>query len=296
MTFGIYSDALPLFLGEEQCLIFQRLIRYEEITRASTGHSELNPAQRYYKEIRLGPAHKYPLVFTECDYSPSVDKLAGWNGGGTGIPGSIDIADTVFYANPTDAQVFLRDGSWWLSVLKPDGATSSFYSANYYVFYRIKDAEKLPNAEYGIEISSASGQVLYRSDWDVVRPVQSIQELPEQNHVNAGGFMPLFQDRYHPYDICAEKGRGRNVGKDKLVYLGYRGKFKHEGGHVNSYTLPLPIINDGFLSFSAAFICPIYNTNLGDRHGDNMIVSGGAREIYNPIPIVINKPTNVGWI
>ena len=287
MSYGIFSDALPLFVGEEQVLVFEKMLSYNAI---SDRFKTKSPAARYYKEIKISPPWEYPFVFVDHSYIPSI--YGGWTGGGTGNGGGINISDVVFFGTYTDSQVVYRPDGWYLIVFKPDGGNSS-YNANYYVFKSLDQVTNKRQEPYGVNIYSTSGKLLYHSGWGIVRLNTAINVTAEifrgqPRGPNGRGTLCLgLGDGNLPRDILAIEGKKINVGPNKLVSVGYVRKFTRfmrRTGYDPSAAYSTAVISGGFLFESISYATPGINTDFEPRmYAENV----GA--VLNPI-MIIDKP------
>ena len=287
MNYGIFSDALPLFVGNEQVLIFEKMVKYESILDK---FKTTSPAAKYYKEIKISPPGEYPFVFAEHNYTPSAYK--GWTGGGIRNGGGINISGIVFFGTYTDAQVVYRSDGWYLIVFKPDGDNSN-YSANYYVFKSLDQVKNKKQEKYGINIYSSAGKMLYHSGWDIVRlktALKVTQDIFRGQPVNQHnkGILCLATERYNtPKDILPTEGKKIYVGEDKLVSVGYIRKFvrfMRTGVFDSSAAYSTAVVSDGFLFESVCYVTPGNRMDFEERMYAESI---GA--ILNPI-MIVDKP------
>ena len=77
IDYGIYSDELPLFLGQEKLMIFERKIALRDIKEEWWNSNR--GAVSIYKRILLGPASNTYAVF--ADYKSKHDFFSLWAGG-----------------------------------------------------------------------------------------------------------------------------------------------------------------------------------------------------------------------
>ncbi len=222
MNYGAFIDDLPLVLGTEKLLMFQRKINRSEITETYMTGGKL---AEWYREIRLGGREQVFQVFVEHEKLMPY-TYAAWTGGGWGgIPGHIpQIDDACFVSNANDNFLQLREDGWYLVVFNWRDDTSGEVATvkDFYVYCLTDRAAQTDR--YGLNIYRPDGSLLYHSGWDLMR----VRHRPEP--ADMGGLSAPFRLVAHPppedsnglgiYDFLSEQG-GFYVGADKLVGIGF---------------------------------------------------------------------------
>lgn len=289
--YGVFSDELPLFLGQEKLMIFERKIALKDITE--TWWNNNGGAVNCYRRILLGPASNTYSVF--ADYKSDGDMFFSWSGGGFNIGGSglPSVGDSVFMAGKTDNSLLLENGNWYLLAFNPDGAARNTEKLNtdFYVYRTANTSEGA--SDYGLNVYREDGTLAYHSDWNIIRAREvrhEISRVMANGEKGRGVAMWRKSSSTMPSFVNVEDtqaaGRGIEVGSDKLVSIGhvfhatnYWDKFQSE------YVRFAPYLKDGRLGYAVAFascgqIPPTYL---------NQVVAYNGRPTGNPI-IVIDKP------
>lgn len=292
MNYGAFIDDLPMVLGTEKLLMFQRKINRSEITQ---DYYVIGKARRYYKEIRLGGRDEVFQVFTEHTRLHPYAYEA-WQGAGyDGIKGYLpEIADDCFISNANDNFLQLREDGWYLVVFNYRNDTEGkMATAQDFYVYALTDAAQAKD-KYGLNLYRPDGSLIYHSGWDLMR----VRHRPTP--ADMGGLSAPFRivDDKHPediwglrvYDFLSEQG-GFYVGDDKLVSIGFCASFRYSDGGV--YIGPTrayftPVLHQGRVRLS---MCHAY-TGINFPHNlyrsDTQLgLSDGWR--YNEIT-VIDKP------
>lgn len=289
--YGVFSDELPLFLGQEKLMIFERKIALKDIKEEWWNKN--GGAVRIYKRILLGPSSNTYAVF--ADYKSNHDFFSLWSGGGFSLPGSglPNISDSVFMAGKTDNSLLLDNGNWYLLAFSPRDVAQypKVLDTDFYI-YRTVDTAAATDL-YGLNVYRPDGSLAYHSDWNLIRAREvrhEISRVMANGEKGKGIAMWRKSSSTTPSFVNIEDtqaaGRGIEVGSDKLVSIGhvfhatdYWDKFQSE------YVRFAPYLKDGRLGYAVAFascgqIPPTYL---------NQVVAYNGRPTRNPI-IVIDKP------
>lgn len=289
--YGVFSNELPLFLGQEKLMIFERKIALKDITE--TWWNNNGGAVKCYRRILLGSAENTYSVF--ADYKSDGDMFFAWSGGGFNIGGSglPSIADSVFMAGKTDNSLLLENGNWYLLAFNPDGVAKNaeILNTDFYVYRTVNTSERV--SDYGLNVYREDGTLAYHSDWNLIRAREvrhEISRVMANGEKGRGIAMWRKSSAAIPSFVNIEDtqaaGRGIEVGRDKIVSIGhvfhatdYWDKFQSE------YVRFAPYLKDGRLGYAVAF------ASCGQIHPTylNQVVAYNGRPTGNPI-IVIDKP------
>ena len=289
--YGVFSNELPLFLGQEKLMIFERKIALKDITE--TWWNNNGGAVKCYRRILLGSAENTYSVF--ADYKSDGDMFFAWSGGGFNIGGSglPSIADSVFMAGKTDNSLLLENGNWYLLAFNPDGVAKNaeILNTDFYVYRTVNTSERV--SDYGLNVYREDGTLAYHSDWNLIRAREvrhEISRVMANGEKGRGIAMWRKPSATIPSFVNIEDtqaaGRGIEVGRDKIVSIGhvfhatdYWDKFQSE------YVRFAPYLKDGRLGYAVAF------ASCGQIHPTylNQVVAYNGRPTGNPI-IVIDKP------
>lgn len=293
MTYGVFMDDLPMVLGTEKLLMFQRKINRSEITKPYITGGKI---AGWYREIRLGGREQVFQVFAEHGRMFS-HTYAGWTGGGWGgVAGFTPrIDDACFVSNVNDNFLQLREDGWYLVVFNWRGDTKGDLATvrDFYVYCLTDQAAQTD--QYGVNVYRPDGSLLYHSGWDLMRIRHRMNPkdfgLPEP--------FRIVPDRHREdieglamHDFLSEQ-EGFYVGENKLVNIGFvlsadyngdSGNYFKSRGRVN-FT---PVLYGGHLRLS---MCHAY-TGINFPHnffGAGQKLNVGNFLLHNPI-IVIDKP------
>lgn len=293
MNYGVFIDDLPLVLGTEKLLMFQRKINRSEITKRYITEGKL---AEWYREIRLGGREQVFQVFVEHGKMMPY-TYTGWTGGGWGgIAGYTPrIDDACFVSNANDNFLQLREDGWYLVVFNlPHDKLGEFATVKDFYVYCLTDRAAQTD-RYGVNVYRPDGNLLYHSGWDLMRVRQRIEPkaigLPAPFRLVAN---PPRDDVYGlaMHDFLSEQ-EGFYVGEDKLVNIGFvlsadyngnSGAYFKSRGRVN-FTA---VLYGGRLRLS---MCHAYTGINFPRNffqaGEDLYIENLLR--HNPIT-VINKP------
>lgn len=293
MTYGVFIDDLPLVLGTEKLLMFQRKIKRNEITQPYLTGGKL---ANWYREIRLGGRKQVFQVFVEHGRMLS-HTYAGWTGGGWGgIAGYTPrIDDACFVSNTNDNFLQLREDGWYLVVFNWRNDTSGDLATvkDFYVYCLTDRAAQTDH--YGVNVYRPDGSLLYHSGWDLMR----VRHRIEPKTIGLPAPFRIVPDRHREdidgllmHDFLSEQ-EGLYVGEDKLVNIGFVLSAEYNGnsgvyfkslGRAN-FT---PVLYGGRLRLS---MCHAYTGINFPRNffgaGEDLYFRDFLR--HNPI-IVIDKP------
>lgn len=291
VDYGIYSDELPLFLGQEKLMIFERKIALKDIKEEWWNKN--GGASRIYKRILLGPASNTYSVF--ADYKSSNDFFSLWSGGGFSIAGSglPNISDAVFIAGKTDNSLLLDNGNWYLLAFSPRDAAQypKILDTDFYV-YRTVDTASATDT-YGLNVYRPDGSLAYHSGWNILRArhvYHNIRRVNANGQIGNGVAMWRRANTYVPSEVqivdIQAAGRSIEVGNNKLVSIGH--VLQADSFWIrpqNEFVRFAPYLQDGLLGYAVAFAScgftsPTDAEQLAAWEGD---ATG------NPI-IVIDKP------
>lgn len=257
--YGLFSDELPLFLGQEKLMIFERKIALKDIKEEWWNKN--GGAARNYKRVLLGTSSNTYAVF--ADYKSNHDFFSLWSGGGFSLPGSglPNISDSVFMAGETDNSLLLDNGNWYLLAFSPRDAAQypEVLDTDFYI-YRTVDTAAATDL-YGLNVYRPDGSLAYHSGWDIVRARHVYHNI---RIVTAKGLkgngVALWRRATTPtpspvriIDMQAE-GRNIEVGSNKLVSIGH---VLHAENYwdkpQNEYVRFAPYLKDGLLGYAVAF-------------------------------------------
>lgn len=289
--YGLFSDDLPLFLGQEKLMIFERKIALKDIKEEWWNNN--GGAVRIYKRILLGPASNTYSVF--ADYKSSNDFFSLWSGGGFSIAGSglPNISDSVFIAGKTDNSLLLDKGNWYLLVFSPRDTAQypELLDTDFYIYRTVDTAEVVD--VYGLNIYRPDGLLGYHSSWNIVRArhvFHNIKRVTAKGENGNGVAMwkratTSVKSEVQIVDLQAA-GRSIEVGSDKLVSIGHALHADSFWRRPQSECVRFaPYLKDGLLGYAVAFAScgftpPTYAEQLS---------AWGGYATGNPI-IVIDKP------
>ena len=293
MTYGVFIDDLPLVLGTEKLLMFQRKINRNEITQPYITGGKL---ANWYREIRLGGREQVFQVFVEHGRMLS-HTYAGWTGGGWGgVAGYTPrIDDACFVSNVNDNFLQLREDGWYLVMFNWRGDSTGETSTvkDFYVYCLTDRAAQTDH--YGVNVYRPDGSLLYHSGWDLMRVRHRIE--PKTIAPPAPFYIVPDKHREDTQGLCIHdflsEQEGFYVGEDKLVNIGFVASAEYNGnsgayfksrGRAN-FT---PVLYGGCVRLS---MCHAY-TGINFPHnffgaGENLYFTDFLR--HNPI-IVIDKP------
>lgn len=292
MNYGVFVDDLPMILGSEKLLMFQRKIDRNEITQ----HYRIGgKIAGWYKEIRLGDREQVFQVFVEHERMFS-HAYTGWTGGGwEGIAGFTPrIEDACFISNANDNFLQLREDGWYLVVFNWRNDTKGDFATvkDFYVYCLTDRAAQTD--QYGVNIYRPDRNLLYHSGWDLMR----VRHRIEPNIVKPPAPFYITPDRHREdveglriHDFSSER-KGVYVGGDKLVNIGFvaSAHYNSNGGYFASRGLAnfTPVLYGEHvrLSMSHAYTGINFPHNFFGA-GENLYLAKFL--LYNPI-IVIDKP------
>ena len=292
-NYGVFSDELPLFLGQEKLMIFERKIALKDIKEEWWNKN--GGAARIYKRILLGSSSNTYAVF--ADYKSNHDFFSLWSGGGFSLPGSglPNISDSVFMAGKTDNSLLLDNGKWYLLAFSPRDVAQypEILDTDFYI-YRTVDTAAATDL-YGLNVFRPDGSLGYHSGWNIVRArhvYHNIRRTTVKMSDGRTNGVALWRRTSTPtpsevriVDMQAE-GRNTEVGSNKLVSIGH---VLHAENYwdrpQNEFVRFAPYLKDGLLGYAIAFAScgytpPEYEEQVAAWIG---YVTG------NPI-IVIDKP------
>nr|DAQ46986.1 MAG TPA: hypothetical protein [Caudoviricetes sp.] len=290
--YGLFSDELPLFLGQEKLMIFERKIALKDI-KEIWWNGNNRGAVRNYKRILLGPSNNTYTVF--ADYKSSYDVFSMWNGGGFNIPGSglPNFSDSIFMAGKTDNSLLLDNGNWYLLAFSPNNIAQypESLDTDFYI-YRTVDTEVAKDL-YGLNVYRPDGSLAYHSGWNIVRArhvYYNIQRVTAQglrgNGVALWRITTTRTPSLVPIEDIQAAGRSTAVGHNKLVNIGH---VLHAESYwdkpQNEYVRFAPYLKDGLLGYAVAFA----SCGLIPPHDANQLSALRSQPTGNPI-IVIDKP------
>ena len=290
--YGIFSDELPLFLGQEKLMIFERKIALKDIKE--TWWNNNKGAAQNYKRILLGPSSNTYTVF--ADYKSDHDIFSLWSGGGFNIPGVglPNISDSVFMAGRTDNSLLLENGNWYLMAFSPQDVAQQrpdILDTDFYV-YRTVDTAAATDA-YGLNVYRPDGSLAYHSGWNIVRArhvYHDIRAVTAQG-LNGNG-VALWRrataatPSFVPIEDMQAAERSTAVGSNKLVSIGHTYHAESYWDKVQSeFVRFAPYLKDGLLGYAVAFAsCGFTPPTYFPQ-----VAALGGRPTGNPI-IVIDKP------
>ena len=289
--YGVFSDELPLFLGQEKLMIFERKIALRDIKEEWWNNN--GGAVRNYKRILLGSSSNTYMVF--ADYKSNFDFFSLWSGGGFSIPGSglPNISDSVFMAGKTDNSLLLDNGNWYLLAFSPRDAAQypEVLDTDFYIYQTVDTAAATDL--YGLNVYRPDGSLAYHSGWNIVRArhvYHNIRRVTAQGL--RGNGVALWRRATTPtpsevriVDMQAE-GRSIEVGSNKLVSIGH---VYHADGYwdrpQSEFVRFAPYLKDGMLGYAVAFAsCGFTPPDYAEQ-----VASGMGYPTGSPI-IVIDKP------
>ena len=290
--YGIFSDELPLFLGQEKLMIFERKIALKDIREE--WWSRNGGAARNYKRVLLGPSSNTYAVF--ADYKSDYDFFSAWSGGGFSIPGAglPNISDSVFMAGKTDNSLLLEGGNWYLMAFSPQDVAQQrpdILDTDFYV-YRTVDTAAATDL-YGLNVYRSDGSLAYHSGWNIVRArhvYHNIRRVTAQGLKGRGVALwrraAAATPSFVPIEDMQAAGRSTAVGSNKLVSIGH---VYHASSYwdrpQNEFVRFAPYLKDGLLGYAVAFAsCGFTPPNDAEQVAALM---GYPTE--NPI-IIIDKP------
>ena len=257
--YGVFSDELPLFLGQEKLMIFERKIALRDIKeewRSNTG-----AATRNYKRILLGSSGNTYMVF--ADYKSNFDFFSVWSGGGFNLPGAglPNISDSIFMAGKTDNSLLLENGHWYLLAFSPEWAAQNpeVLDTDFYV-YRTVDTSAVTD-NYGLNVYRSDGSLAYHSGWNLVRARNVYHNIPRVSSqgLRYNGFA-MWRRSMTPSPSMVKiedmqaAGRSLNVGEGKLVSIGH---VFHGANYWDKYQREFvrfaPYLKNGLLGYAVAF-------------------------------------------
>ena len=294
MNYGAFIDDLPLVLGTEKLLMFQRKINRSEITETYMTGGKL---AEWYREIRLGGREQVFQVFVEHEKLMPY-TYAAWTGGGWGgIPGHIpQIDDACFVSNANDNFLQLREDGWYLVVFNWRDDTSGEVATvkDFYVYCLTDRAAQTDR--YGLNIYRPDGSLLYHSGWDLMRvrhrpTVAELGGIPAPFRIDATWHRQEDQGQLLMYDFLSESA-GVYVGENKLVSIGfctsveYRGRDSRVNDRGRAYFAP--VLHQGRVRLSMCHAYTGINLPRNFYHFDTELVVSNPMG-YNEI-VVIDKP------
>lgn len=289
--YGVFSDELPLFLGQEKLMIFERKIALRDIKEAWWNNN--GGAVRHYKRILLGPAKNTYAVF--ADYKSNYDFFSLWSGGGFSLPGSglPNISDSVFMAGKTDNSLLLDNGNWYLLAFSPNDIAQypEVLDTDFYIYRTVDTA--VATDLYGLNVFRPDGSLGYHSGWNIVRArnvYHNIQRVPAQGLRGKGLALWRRATTPVPSPIRVEDmqaaGRSTSVGSNKLVSIGHVLHAEHYWDRPqNEYVRFAPYLKDGLLGYAVAFA----SCGFTPPEDAQQLAALMWRPTGNPI-IVIDKP------
>lgn len=290
-NYGVFSDELPLFLGQEKLMIFERKIALKDIKEEWWNKN--GGASRIYKRILLGPSSNTYAVF--ADYKSNHDFFSLWSGGGFSLPGSglPNISDSVFMAGKTDNSLLLENGNWYLFAFSPRDVAQypEILDTDFYI-YRTVDTAAATDL-YGLNVYRPDGSLAYHSGWNIVRArhvYHNIRRVTAKSERGNGVAMWRRATTYVPSEVqivdMQAEGRSLEVGNNKLVSIGHVLQADSFWDRPqNEFVRFAPYLKDGLLGYAVAFAScgftpPTYAEQLS---------AWGGNATGNPI-IIINKP------
>lgn len=289
--YGVFSDELPLFLGQEKLMIFERKIALRDIKEEWWNNN--GGAARNYRRILLGSSSNTYMVF--ADYKSNFDFFSEWSGGGFSLPGSglPNISDSVFMAGKTDNSLLLDSGNWYLLAFSPRDAAQypEVLDTDFYI-YRTVDTAAATDL-YGLDVYRPDGSLAYHSGWNIVRArhvYHNIRRVTAKGLKGNGVALWRRATTPTPSPVRVEDmqavGRSMEVGSNKLVSIGH---VLHAESYwdrpQNEYVRFAPYLKDGLLGYAVAFAsCGFTPPEDAQQLAALMWYSTG-----NPI-IVIDKP------
>ena len=291
VDYGIYSDELPLFLGQEKLMIFERKIALKDIKEEWWNNN--GGAVRNYKRVLLGSSSNTYAVF--ADYKSKYDYFSLWDGGGFSLPGSglPNISDSVFMAGETDNSLLLDNGNWYLLAFSPRDAAQypEVLDTDFYI-YRTVDTAAATDL-YGLNVYRPDGSLAYHSGWNIVRArhvYHNIRRVTAKGEIGSGVAMWRRATTYVPSDVqivdIQAAGRSVEVGSNKLVSIGHvlqADSFWRRPQ--NEFVRFAPYLKDGLLGYAVAFASCGYTPPTDAEQ----LVAQHWEATGNPI-IVIDKP------
>lgn len=289
--YGVFSDELPLFLGQEKLMIFERKIALKDIKEEWWNNN--GGAARIYKRILLGPSSNTYAVF--ADYKSNNDFFSLWSGGGFSLPGSglPNISDSVFIAGKTDNSLLLDEGNWYLLAFSPRDAAQypEVLDTDFYI-YRTVDTAAATDL-YGLNVYRPDGSLGYHSSWNIVRArhvYHNIRRVTAKGLEGNGVAMWRRATTYVPSEVqivdIQAAGRSIEVGSDKLVSIGH---VLHADSFwrrpQNEFVRFAPYLKDGLLGYAVAFA----SCGFTPPTYDEQLAAWVGYATGNPI-IVIDKP------
>lgn len=287
--FGIFSDVLPLFLGQEKLLILNRIISRSEIT--APANLSNGRAADYFKEVYLGPPEQVFAVFAEYQAEPALFNV--WTAGSW--------SESVWGSGITDNVLVLRESGWFLIVYQPPGLQNEpLLKTDFYVFRMTTHAEPTTD-KYGLNIYDIAGNLQYHSGWHVLRAKKSVPlpslNAPEGNS-QRGTSVIVFSLNENDYIMSPSRqpvvdwqglyGLKTDVGANKLVNIGYAYSVRGYGNGSLAYTAYFaPFIFADKLGYSLA------HAGFGGHLASAVDNDGRARGwIHSAIsmPLIIDKP------
>lgn len=257
--YGLFSDELPLFLGQEKLMIFERKIALKDIKEEWWNKN--SGAARNYKRVLLGTSSNTYAVF--ADYKSNHDFFSLWSGGGFSLPGSglPNISDSVFMAGKTDNSLLLDNGNWYLLAFSPRDAAQypEALDTDFYI-YRTVDTAAATDL-YGLNVYRPDGSLAYHSGWDIVRArhvYHNIQRVTAKGLKGNGVALWRRATTATPSPVRIEDmqaaGRSMEVGSNKLVSIGH---VLHAENYwdrpQNEFVRFAPYLKDGLLGYAVAF-------------------------------------------
>ena len=289
--YGLFSDDLPLFLGQEKLMIFERKIALKDIKEEWWNKN--GGAVRNYKRILLGPSSNTYAVF--ADYKSNYDFFSLWSGGGFSLPGSglPNISDSVFMAGKTDNSLLLDNGNWYLFAFSPGNAAQypEVLDTDFYI-YRTVDTAAAKDL-YGLNVYRPDGSLAYHSGWNIIRARHVYHNIRRVTAKDSRGRSIALWRRATtatPSPVRIEDmqaaGRSVEVGSNKLVSIGH---VLHTEGYwdrpQNEYVRLAPYLKDGLLGYAVAFASCGYTPPEYQKQVSAWMSSATG----NPI-IIIDKP------
>lgn len=292
--YGVFSNDLPLFLGQEKLMIFERKIALKDITGEWWNRN--GGAAGNYKRILLGSSSNTYAVF--ADYKSNHDFFSLWSGGGFSLPGSglPNISDSIFLAGKTDNSLLLDNGNWYLLAFSPEGVAQNrpdILDTDFYIYKTVSTAEEMDL--YGLNIYRPDGSLAYHSGWNIVRASHVYYNIPRAHakmafsEHNGVALWRKADTRVVSFvqiqDLQASQ-RNIEVGRNKLVSIGH---VLHADGYwqrpQNEFARLAPYLKDGFLGYAVAFASCGYTP----PDYEQQVASWSSSATGNPI-IIIDKP------
>lgn len=289
--YGVFSDELPLFLGQEKLMIFERKIALRDIKEEWWNNN--GGAARNYKRVLLGSSSNTYMVF--ADYKSNFDFFSVWSGGGFSLPGSglPNISDSVFMAGKTDNSLLLDNGNWYLFAFSPGNAAQypEVLDTDFYIYRTVDTA--VAKDLYGLNVYRPDGSLAYHSGWNLVRVRNVYHNIPTVSaQVLKYNGVAMWQQSMTPSPSMVKiedmqaAGRSLNVGEGKLVSIGhvFHGE-NYWDRYQSEFVRFAPYLKNGLLGYAVAFA----SCGFTPPHYARQVAATMGYPTGNPI-IVIDKP------